>query len=80
MRVRYFHTAVFETAIRMVYAGMRDLWYVVSLGAALALVVLLLCRHVFESRLGPRTRTALNLALLPLLLVFLTYIAAGPLL
>ena len=47
----------------MVDAIVRDIWYVAGLGAALALVVLLLCRHVFESHLGPRTRTALNIAL-----------------
>ena len=64
----------------MAVIAVQNLWYAVSAVSALALVVLLLCRHVFESRLGPRTRTALNLALLPLLLVFLTYIAAGPLL
>ena len=79
MRGRYFREALFETAIRIVDAIVRDIWYVAGLGAALALVVLLLCRHVFESHLGPRTRTALNIALLPLFFIFVAFIVAGPL-
>jgi len=64
----------------MLDAAIRTTWYLVSLGASLSLVLLLLCRHIFESRLGPRTRIALKVAPLPLFLVFVTYIVAGVLL
>jgi len=72
------HRPVFETPTRMVDPIVRKLWYAVSAGSALALVVLLLCRHVLESHMGKRSRRTLDISLLPLFLVFVASIVARP--
>lgn len=51
-----------------------ELWRTVSAGIGVALVVVLLTRHVFEARLAPRARKALDLVAIPLFLLFLLYI------
>ena len=62
----------------MAVIAVQNLWYAVSAVSALALVVLLLCRHVLESHIGSRSRRTLDISLLPLFLVFVASIVARP--
>lgn len=48
---------------------------VASVWATLALVVLLLVRHIFQPRLTDAQRHALDVAIVPLLSLFAVYIA-----
>jgi hypothetical protein len=72
------HRPVFETPTRMVDLIVRNLWYAVSAASALALVILLVCRHVLESHIGSRSRRTLDISLFPLFLVFVASIVARP--
>jgi hypothetical protein len=51
-----------------------EAWNVVGASAALAVALLLSVRHVFALHLGARVRRALNLAILPALAIFLSYV------
>ena len=62
----------------MAVIAVQNLLYTVSAASALVLVLLLLCRHVLESHIGPQTRRTLDLTLLPLFLVFVASVVARP--
>ncbi|HTD81565.1 MAG TPA: hypothetical protein VK723_05395 [Thermoplasmata archaeon] len=53
-------------------------WYVVSGGAALVLVALLLANHVFELDLAARTRRLIDLSALVPSVLFVAYILGRP--
>ena len=56
--------------------GAWEAWRGVSAGIAVALVVLLIVRYVFETSLSRRQRRALDLFAAPLLALFLLYISS----
>ncbi|TLZ70721.1 MAG: hypothetical protein E6K10_07210 [Methanobacteriota archaeon] len=52
-----------------------ELWRGASAGVAVALVLILVVRHVFEARIGSRLRRALDIVAGPLFVLFVLYIA-----
>jgi len=72
------HGCSFDTRIRIADPVVRNVWNVVSAVSALALVILLLSRHVLESHMGNRSRRNLDLTLLPLFLAFVASIVVRP--
>ena len=56
-------------------ADLWSVWRVVAAGVAIGLVLVLLARHIFEGHIKERVRRLLDIVAIPLLVVFLVYIA-----